>query len=127
MEGDNSEIMLGKLVQEKGTRQEVKDLGRMLEQDHTQAREQILALAKKMNVQPSDKITPEARAEARKLNRLSGDKFDLEFISYAVKDHKKDISEYNAEAKKKVDSAQLAQQTLPILQKHLDMAQSLAK
>ena len=43
-----------------------------------------------------------------------------------VADHKKDVAEYQKEAKRKNDpAADYANQTLPALQNHLQMAQSL--
>jgi len=42
-------------------------------------------------------------------------------------DHKKDISEYKADSKKKDPTASYASNTVATLQKHLEMAQSLAK
>jgi putative membrane protein len=80
-----------------------------------------------MNVDPPTKPSEEAQETYDRLAKLSGDKFDREFISVAVKDHKKDIEAYSKQAKsgdnKKV--AEYADETLPILKKHLDMAQKL--
>jgi putative membrane protein len=44
-----------------------------------------------------------------------------------VKDHQHDIKEYQKEASKIDAAGKLAKETLPILQKHLQMAQSLEK
>jgi predicted outer membrane protein len=88
---------------------------------------QMGELAKDMNVDPPTKPSEEAQETYDRLAKLSGDKFDREFISVAVKDHKKDIEAYSKQAKsgdnKKV--AEYADETLPILKKHLDMAQKL--
>lgn len=56
---------------------------------------------------------------------LHGADFDKEFAKYMAKDHKKDIGDYEKAAKMPGDVGQLAQQTLPILHKHLDEAQKL--
>jgi putative membrane protein len=62
-----------------------------------------------------------------RLSKLSGDNFDREFAKAMVDDHKNDIREFEKEAKKKNDpAAEFANQTLPTLRKHLEMAQSLA-
>ena len=56
-----------------------------------------------------------------------GEKFDHEFAKAMVEDHKNDIREFEKEAKKKNDpAADFANETLPTLRKHLEMAQSLA-
>jgi putative membrane protein len=129
MKGDNSEVKLGKLAQEKGESQGVKAFGKMLEDDHGKGKEQVEQVAKALNVATTDEITPEADAESAKLQGLSGDAFDKEFASYMVDDHKKDIDKFQQEAASS-DPAQvtdLARQTLPTLKKHLQTAQSLQK
>jgi putative membrane protein len=44
-----------------------------------------------------------------------------------VKDHRQDIKEYQKEASKDDAAGKLAKETLPVLQKHLQTAQSLEK
>jgi putative membrane protein len=44
-----------------------------------------------------------------------------------IMDHKEDIGKYEKEAKSKGPLAQFAQQTIPILQKHLQTAERLAE
>jgi putative membrane protein len=61
------------------------------------------------------------------MSKLSGDAFDKQFAKHMVMDHKKDIGEYKADGKKKDPTASYASDTLPTLQKHLEMAQSLTK
>jgi putative membrane protein len=63
-----------------------------------------------------------------RLAKLSGAAFDRKFASEMVKDHKKEIAEYQRAAKKQGDPAgTYASETLPILQKHLENAQALTK
>ena len=62
-----------------------------------------------------------------KLQQLSGRDFDHEFIRVMVEDHQKDIAEFKKEAGEGHGPVeQLAAQTLPTLEKHLQMAQSLS-
>ena len=128
MEGDNSEMMLGKMAMEKGASPGVKDFGRMLNTDHANAKAQALPVAQAHGVAPTDEAAPEAKAEAAKLNHMSGQAFDREFASYMVKDHKKDISDFERQAQSGDRStAELARATLPTLRKHLETAQKLAR
>jgi len=59
------------------------------------------------------------------LSKMNGAQFDKAFAQGMVKDHKEDIAKYQKEAKGKGALAGFAQQTLPVLQKHLQTAQSL--
>jgi putative membrane protein len=124
--GDNSEMMLGKLAAERGANPEVRAYGQTLYDDHARARAQAIPLARQAGLQVTDKPMPEAAQERRKLETLHGQAFDREFTSYMVKDHKKDISEFEREARKGGPTADLAKQTLPVLRKHLATAQHLS-
>jgi putative membrane protein len=61
-----------------------------------------------------------------KMSKLSGDRFDREFAKYMVADHKKDIKEYEKEAKKNDAAGAYAKEALPTLHNHLETAQSLS-
>lgn len=128
IQGDNSEIALGKLAAQKGASEGVKTFGTTLATDHAMAKDEAATVATSMKVRVTDKMMPEARSEIRKLDKLSGPAFDKEFVSYMVKDHEKDIKEFKAKAAEgKTEVPMLASKTLPGLEKHLKTAQSLAK
>jgi putative membrane protein len=129
MKGDNSEVKVGKLAQEKGASQGVKDFGKMLADDHGKHKDQLAKVAMAMNVPTTDETKPEADALYGKLQGLSGADFDKAFIAGMIEDHQKDIDKYQQEANSG-DPAQvtdLAKQTLPTLKKHFQTAQSLQK
>ncbi|MBZ9799435.1 DUF4142 domain-containing protein [Mesorhizobium sp. ES1-4] len=128
IKGDNSEIALGTLATQKGDSSGIKKFGRTLAKDHAKAKKQALSVGKKLGVSDTSDLTDEATAEMKKLNGLSGTAFDQEFATYMVSDHQKDIAEFQDEAKTGSGKvAKLAKKTLPTLQKHLKMAQALAK
>jgi putative membrane protein len=99
----------------------------MLQQDHSQARDQAEAVARRMGVAGTREMAPEARAEERKLRRLSGPAFDREFVRYMVQDHRKDVHEFQEQSRGRGPDAQLARETLPTLRKHLAMAERLQR
>ena len=126
IQGDNSEIALGQVAQQNAADPQVKQFGQTLVADHTQAKEQATAVAKSLNVTPPDGPAKEAVDEKTKLSKLSGAAFDKEFASYMVTDHQKDISEFQDEANAKNGPASdLATKQLPVLKKHLEMAQAI--
>jgi hypothetical protein len=59
--------------------------------------------------------------------KLLGAAFGTAFAKHMVEDHKKDIKEYEAEAKKKDAAGNYANETLPTLRKHLETAQGLSE
>lgn len=125
MKGDNSEVALGTLAQQKGASQGVKDLGQMLATDHGAHAQTLSALANQVGVVTTAELKDEAKTEETKLNGLSGAAFDKEFVRATVEDHKKDIAAYEKEAKGTGPVATMAQQTLPTLKKHLAAAEKL--
>jgi putative membrane protein len=129
IEGDNSEVMLGRLAEQKAASQGVRDFGHTLVTDHGAHKEKVAALARSNGVAIPDGPTKDAQKEHDKLAKLSGNDFDKEFVSFMVKDHKDDIQEYTEESKAKDNGevAKMAQQTIPALEKHLSMAQDLDK
>ncbi|HUO23824.1 MAG TPA: DUF4142 domain-containing protein [Caulobacteraceae bacterium] len=125
MMGDNAEVQMGKLAEEKGASQGVKDFGRMLETDHGMHKDKDVALASKLGVQPTDDVPLMAKMEKHKLEGLSGPKFDHAFVEGMIKDHKKDIGAYEKQTKAHGITAQFASDTLPTLNKHLQTAEGL--
>jgi putative membrane protein len=126
IKGDNSEILLGQYAADHGASAATKRFGRVLSADHTKAKDQMSKIAQQLGVTPPTDPMPEAQTELRKLQGLNGTAFDTEFASYMVDDHQKDIAKFAAEAKAKDGAASsMAAQQLPVLRKHLKMAQAL--
>ena len=125
IEGDLSEVKIGQLARQNGESQDVKQFGQTLQQDHGQHLQQAQQMAQQMGVTPPTQPTAKQTKVYDRLSKEHGAKFDKAFAQAMVKDHKQDIAKYEKEAKKKGELAQLAQQTLPTLQKHLKTAQAI--
>jgi putative membrane protein len=125
IEGDLAEVKMGELAQQKGQSEDVKQFGQMLQQDHGQHLQQAQQEAQQMGVTPPTQPNTKQKAMYDHLSKLSGVQFDKAFAKDMVKDHKEDIAKFQKEAKGKGPLAGFAQQTLPVLQKHLQTAQSL--
>ena len=124
--GDNSEIRLGSLIAARGYDPAVRSFGRTLERDHSTARGQAVAVSRLMRVAVPRSMMPEARAEYAKLQHMRGRAFDREVRRYMIDDHRKDISDFQDEARHgERRTAELARRQLPTLHKHLRIAQSL--
>jgi putative membrane protein len=69
------------------------------------------------------------KAMMDKMSALSGNQFDKEFIRVAVKDHEKNIKEFEKQSTKANDAdvRAFAAKTLPTLQEHLQLARDLDK
>ncbi|GAA0560604.1 DUF4142 domain-containing protein [Rhizomicrobium electricum] len=124
--GDNAEIMMGKLAQQKAQSAGVKKFGQTLVTDHTKAKNEVATLATSMSVSMPSDVKPDAQQAYDKLAQTSGAEFDRMFVSHMIEDHQKDIAAFTKEAGAKDGKvSSLAAKQLPTLKKHLAIAQSL--
>jgi putative membrane protein len=127
MQGNLAEVELGKLARQKGASEGVRSFGSRLEQDHSQANKKAAAVAKSLKLEPPTEPSKQQKDNYQLLSRLSGADFDRAFAKHMVDDHKRDIADYEREAKGSNPAvAKYASETLPTLRKHLELAQSLA-
>lgn len=128
-QGGLAEVEVGQMAQQKAALPEVKQFGETLVTDHTQANQELQQIAQSEGIALPTQPSSNQQAESRKLQKLSGKKFDRTFVKDEIKDHRKDIAEFQNEAQSGTDPAlkAFAQKTLPVLQKHLQMAQELSK
>jgi putative membrane protein len=120
------EVAAGKLAQEKGQSQDVKRFGKTLVTDHTAADKKVMALAKQEKITlPTAESMPAEKMD--KLKSASGADFDKTFAADMLEDHKKDISEAQAARDGTADEKlkTLLTATIPVLEKHRDIAQKL--
>lgn len=127
IQGDLAEVNVGKLAQEKGQADDVKQFGQMLQQDHGEHLKKAEEIAQQMGVTPPNSPNAKQQATHNKLEKLSGSAFDKEFKQAMVKDHNEDIAKYRREAKSKGPLGEFAQETIPTLEKHLKQAHSLGR
>jgi putative membrane protein len=127
MQGDLAEVNMGKLAQEKAQSQDIKDFGKMLEQDHGEHAQKVQSKAQELGVTAPQEPNTTQKSMYDRLSKLSGGQFDEQFVKAMVTDHKKDIAEYEKEAKSKSHLADFAKETLPTLEHHLKTAQALGK
>jgi putative membrane protein len=125
IEGNFAEVQMGELAQKNGQSAEVKSFGEMLRTDHSAANEKAMAAAKELGVKAPDAPSAAQKRAYDKMAKMTGAAFDKAFAQDMVADHKKDIAEYQTEAKKSDAAGQYAMNALPTLQKHLETAQSL--
>jgi len=124
---DNADINAGNMAAARGASQALKDYGRRLASDHGAHLQKVQALADRMHVRLPAGAPPDARAEARRLERLHGRAFDRAFARAMIMDHRKAIAMFEAQAHSRDRAtADLARDTLPTLREHLRIARDLA-
>lgn len=120
------EIQLGQLAQQQGTMAEIKELGRMMEQGHTKANNDLNALAAQKGIAVPKVVTADSQDHYNKLSEKSGNDFDREYCDMMVKGHKDAIDLYDNATKgnNDPDIKTWASNMLSDLRQHLAQAQS---
>jgi len=127
--GGLTEVELGKLAQEKASSDAVKQFGQKMVDDHSKANEELKQVASKEGLEVPSAPDKKHQSRIDKLSKLSGADFDKAYIKDQLKDHKKDVSEFQDEAKKGTVPGvkDFATKTLPTLEQHLQMVKNLDK
>jgi putative membrane protein len=127
-QGGMAEVELGKLATERATNPEVKKFGQRMVDDHTKANDQLKEVAGTKNINLPQSLDAKDEATKQKLSGLSGAEFDRAYMADMVKDHTKDVSEFQNESTSAQDPdlKNFAAQTLPTLEDHLKEAQRIA-
>jgi putative membrane protein len=127
-DGGMAEVELGQLAVQKASSSDVKAFGQRMVDDHGKANEELKQLAAAKHVDLPQQPGAKHKATKARLEQLSGADFDQAYVDEMVKDHKKDVAEFQRESKsaKDPDLKDFAAQTLPTLQDHLKQIQSIA-
>jgi putative membrane protein len=128
-EGNQSEIALAQLAQQKAQNPEVKNLADMLQKDHQQAQEKLQTIAQAHSVTLETSPTFTQKRAQSKLEKLTGAEFDQQYAKDMLEDHVKDIKKFQKASAnvEDTDVKQYAQEMLPKLQTHLQHAESAAR
>jgi putative membrane protein len=126
-QGGLGEVELGQLAQQRASSPDVKQFAQRMVTDHQQANAQLEAIATGKGVTMPKTIDPDQRKLRVRLEKENGTAFDRAYIRGMVQDHRKDVKLFQREAQsgKDPELRSFAQQTLPILQEHLQMVQQI--
>jgi putative membrane protein len=123
-----AEVEAGKLAQDKGSSQAVKDFGAMMVTDHSAANDKLKSIATAENVDLPSSSSVKDMATKAKLEVLSGDTFDKSYIKSQVTAHRQAVALFRKEAASGQDSQAkaFAAATLPALKGHLKKIDGIA-
>ena len=127
---DMVEANLGQLAGTVASSQQVKDYAQMLVTDHTNDFDQLYKVAQQANLNRPNAIDAQHnKAMIDPFQKLKGAAFDHRYVHEMIAGHTKALAVYKKEAAEAHDPAlkSYAEQTLPVLQKHLDGAKALEK
>lgn len=127
-DGGMAEVELGQLASQKASSSDVKQFGQRMVEDHGKANDELKQLATQKHVDLPAEPSAKHKATKARLEQLSGEQFDKAYVADMIKDHKKDVGDFQKESTsaKDPDVKNFAAKTLPTLQDHLKQVQSLS-
>jgi len=110
--GGMMEVAMGTLAEQNGQSDDVKSFGKRMVTDHSKANDELKSIAAQKGVKLPSKEPTE---------KWSSDKA---YINMMVKDHEKDLAEFQEEASTGTDPdvKKFAEDTAKVVQEHLDLA-----
>ena len=110
--GGMMEVAMGRLAEQNGQSDDVKSFGKRMVTDHSKANDELKSIAAQKGVKLPSKEPTE---------KWSSDKA---YINMMVKDHEKDLAEFQDEANNGSDPdvKKFAEDTAKVVQEHLDLA-----
>jgi putative membrane protein len=126
---DMVEAHEGQMAENQAARADVKDFAKTLVQDHTQSYEHLTELAAKSGVTIPKGIDAAKERDIAPLVHLKGDRFDRAFAREEVSEHQRALAEFKREAAhgKDPDLKAYASGQIPVLEKHLHLAEACEK
>jgi putative membrane protein len=130
LEGGMAEVELGKLAADKSQSPDVKQFAEKMVNDHSQMGDKwFKPVAKEIGVSEPKGPSKKDKKLIEKLQGLSGQEFDTQYIQAMVKDHKEDLKDFQSEAQAAQDPnvKQIAEQGTKVVSQHLQMIEQIAQ
>lgn len=122
--GGRAEVELGRLAQQKGVDQAVKQFGERMVADHSKGNDRLMRASKGVNGEIPEGLDPEHQTIRRELNELSGADFDIAYLAAQVRDHQKtaNLLQWHISYGQNQPLLDYSIETLPLVMAHLEQA-----
>jgi putative membrane protein len=118
-----AEVDMGKLAAQKGSTEKVRNVGERMVNDHSKAHAELKKAAQAAGLSVPAKPSAEHQKHMATLHRLSGQKFDREYLRIQDQDHDKAVALFKKQAQggQNPGLRKFASSTLPTLERHKKM------
>lgn len=129
IEGGNAEVQLGQLAEQKAQSPDVKQFAQKMVHDHMQLGDDLKPIAQRLSIEPPTGISMKDKMFSKKLEGLSGNDFDREYMKAMVKDHQEDLRQFRDEENSTQDPnlKQAAEHGASVISQHLQLAEQIAQ
>lgn len=123
-QGGLMEVRLGELAQQQAKSAEVQDFGTRMVEDHGQANDKLMQIAQHKGIELPQTLTEDAQETYDDLRQHMSVEFDQAYMDEMVSDHEDDVAAFEDYIENAQDSElrSFAEETLPTLREHLDLA-----
>jgi putative membrane protein len=122
-------VEMGRLALEKASSDDIRQFGKKLLDEQTQANDRLKELASQDNISVPDALDTKHQSQIDKLSKLSGAEFDKAYLKEQLKNHEVQVRDFSEEAQRGTDPSvkSFAAGMLPKLQRQLELARNLNK
>jgi len=122
--GGQAEVELGKLAQQKGNSEAIRDFGKRMVSDHSKAYDQLMHLHKDADPSTPKEPDPEHKRIRDELDKASGKDFDIAYLASQIQDHQKtaNLLLWAISFGQSAELTKYAAHTLPTVMAHLEIA-----
>jgi putative membrane protein len=119
-----AEIASAQIARQKSGNGDVRDFANMIGRDHSQSLDELLDLMSQTNVSRPKGVSSETEKDIQRMNDLSGPELDREFMNMMVADHQRALEMFRdqEEIAQNPDLKKFIENTLPVLEMHLEKA-----
>jgi putative membrane protein len=123
------EVEAGRLVEQNGANDRIKQFGAMMVRDHTTANNELKSLASAKGMMLPDSLSGKMRSHVEAMRKMNGKALDRHYINMMQTAHKMDISKFESASNTATDAdlKGWAGKQLPVLRMHKDSADAIAK
>jgi len=124
-----SEVAVSELGSQKATRNDLKAFSRRMIEDHTQANNELMAIARQKQIALPREVDARAAFCYQSLSGLSADDFDKCFAKAQLVAHMEALATFEAEAERGQDAdlKAFASKIVPKIREHIKMLKPIAK
>jgi len=125
--GNLLEVRLGELAKQKTTKPTVQQFAEQMVKDHSKAIDEMKKIATQKGATLPDRLSHSEESEYERLQKHSAIDFEKSYAEHMVKDHQNVFKEFQDAAKtaEDPDVKRFAQDSLPTLEHHQQMAQQM--
>ena len=128
LKNNQAQVQMSQLAQQKASSGDVKDFSQRMIQIHTQLNQQLVPLAKQLDVSQNQKPSKEQKKEIAQLEQLSGPEFDTAYLQAMAKEQEHSLKQFKGEESAQNPMLQkAAKMDEPVLTQHYQILQKIAQ